>query len=74
MSRQKIRHQVRDANRQLDLGANPDLHSIQSWIEARHGRPITITQLDTIRGDDLCGMCATFEDRILVVHAPPKSS
>gem|GEM_PF-4906063 len=74
MNKQKIRRLVRNANRRLDLGPNPALSSIQQWIEATHGRPLTITQLDTIRGDDLCGMCATYKDRIVVVHAPPKSS
>ncbi|MDQ0278812.1 hypothetical protein QO003_003115 [Arthrobacter silviterrae] len=74
MNKQKIRRLVRNANRRLDLGPNPDLTTIQQWIEATHGRPLTITQLDTIRGDDLCGMCASYQDHILVVHAPPKSS
>lgn len=74
MNKQKIRRLVRNANRRLDLGPNPDLTTIQQWIEIEHGRPLTITQLETIRGDDLCGMCATYQDHILVVHAAPKSS
>ncbi|MCU6479812.1 hypothetical protein [Arthrobacter sp. A2-55] len=74
MNKPKIRRLVRNANRRLDLGSNPDIHTIQKRIETEHGRPLTITQLDTIRGDDLCGMCATYQDHILVVHAPPKSS
>lgn len=73
MNDRRIRHEVRVANRQLDLGAVPDLNSIKSWIETKRGRPITIMELPTLRGDDLCGMCVSYEHLDVVVHAPPRS-
>lgn len=69
----KIRHEARDANRQLELGDHPDLNSIKSWLEAKRGRPITIMELPTLRGDDLCGMFVSYERLDVVVHAPPRS-
>jgi hypothetical protein len=74
VSKLRIRRQVRLANRHLDLGPNPDLNSIQSLLEARRGRHITIEELPTMKGDDLCGLCMTYADYISVVHATPKSS
>jgi hypothetical protein len=74
VSKQKVRRLVHNANRLLDLGEHPDLNTIQKWLEAQRGRPVVIEQLDTIRGDDLCGMCVTYVDCVVVVHAPPRSS
>lgn len=74
MSDRKIRHVVKDVNRRLDLGPHPDLNSIKSWLEAKRGRPITIMELPTLRGDDLCGMFVAYEHLDVVVHAPPNST
>lgn len=73
MSDWKIRRTARDANRQLDLGAHPSLNSIKSSLEAARGRPITIMELPTLRGDDLCGLCVAYSSHDVVVHAPPRS-
>lgn len=70
----KIRHEARDANRQLELGNRPDLNSIKSWLEAKRGRPITIMELPTLHGNDLCGMFVSYEQLDVVVHAPPRST
>lgn len=70
----KIRHEARDANRQLELGDHPDLNSIKSWLEARRGRPITIIELPTLHGNDLCGLFVSYEHLDVVVHAPPRST
>lgn len=70
----KIRHEARDANHQLEVGDHPDLNSIKSWLEAKRGRPITIMELPTLRGDDLCGMFVSYEHLDVVVHAPPRST
>lgn len=73
MSDRKIRRTARDANRQLDLGAHTDLDSIKKSLEATRGRPITIMELPTLRGDDLCGLCVAYSSHDVVVHAPPRS-
>jgi hypothetical protein len=70
----KIRHEAWKANRQLDLGPNPSLHAIQSWIEAKCGRPILIMEQATLRGDDLCGWCILYQGINVVVHAPVRST
>lgn len=69
----KIRRIARQANRQLDLGAHPTLNSIKAWLESTRGRPITVIELQTLRGDDLCGLCVAYTDSDVVVHAPPRS-
>ena len=74
VSDRKIRHEAREASRQLDLGAHPDLHSIQTWLEAKNGRPITIVELPALNGEDLCGMYVSYEHLDVVVHAPPRSA
>ncbi|WP_170133075.1 hypothetical protein [Arthrobacter livingstonensis] len=74
MNNRKIRHDARAANRQLVLGAHPDLHAIQSWIEAKHGRPIVIIEQATLRGDDLCGWWVLHEGINVVLHAPVRST
>lgn len=73
MNDRKIRHEARDANRQLELGNRPDLNSIKSWLEAKRGRPITIMELPSLHGNDLCGMFVSYEHLDVVVHAPPRS-
>ncbi|UIK88976.1 hypothetical protein [Arthrobacter polaris] len=74
MSDRKIRRDAREANQGLQLDAHPDLHSIQAWLEAKTGRPITIVELPAMRGDDLCGMYVSYKDFDVVVHAPPRSA
>lgn len=74
MSDRKIRHEAREANRQLGLDAYPDLLSIQTWLEAKNGRPIAIVELPALNGDDLCGMYVSYKDFDVVVHAPPRSA
>ncbi|MGN5734693.1 hypothetical protein [Arthrobacter psychrochitiniphilus] len=74
MSDRKIRRTARDANRQLDLGAHTDLDSIKKSLETTRDRPITIMELPTLRGDDLCGLCVAYSSHDVVVHAPPRSS
>ncbi|MCQ9163961.1 hypothetical protein [Arthrobacter sp. STN4] len=74
MTSRALHHQAREANRRLKLGAHPDLQSIQSWLEAKRGKPITIMELPTLRGDDLCGFWLSHPHRDVVVYAPPKST
>ena len=74
MSDRKIRRDAREANKGLQLDAHPDLYSIQAWLEAKTGRPITIVELPAMRGDDLCGMYVSYEHLDVVVHAPPRSA
>lgn len=74
MNDRKIRRTAREANRKLDLGDHPNLDSIKSWLESSRGRPITVMELPTLRGNDLCGLCVAYANRDLVVHAPPRSS
>ncbi|WP_425864751.1 hypothetical protein [Arthrobacter sp. TWP1-1] len=74
MSDRKSRHDAKEANKGLQLGAHTNLNSIQSWLEAKTGRPITIVELPTLRGNDLCGMYVSYKDFDVVVHAPPRSA
>ena len=74
MSDRKIRHDAREANERLELGAHPDLSSIKAWLEAKTGRPITVVELPALGGDDLCGMYVSYKDHDVVVHAPPRSA
>lgn len=74
MNDRKIRNAARQALRQLDLGARPDLNSIKSWLEANRGRPITIVELPTLYGHELCGMCVAYENLDVIAHAPTSSS
>ncbi|WP_146070363.1 hypothetical protein [Arthrobacter sp. GMC3] len=74
MNDRRIRREAREANRQLELGPHPDLHSIQSWLEVKRGKPITIVELPALRGDDLCGLWVSYKGCDVVVHAPPESA
>lgn len=74
MNDHKIRHEARDANRHLELGPHPNLQSIQYWLETQRGKPITIVELPTLRGNDLCGLWVSYEGCDVVVHAPPESA
>lgn len=74
MSDRKVRHDAREANKSVKLGTHPSLNSIQAWLESTTGRPITIVELPTLRGNDLCGMFVSYKDFDVVVHAPPRSA
>lgn len=74
MTNRKIRSIVKSAIGRLELGEHPDLSSIQSWIEAKNGRPIVIGELSTLRGNDVCGLWFLHDGRDYVLHAPLNSS
>lgn len=74
MTNQRIRKISQEAIKQLELGDHPALSSIQSWIEAKNGRPIIIGELSTLSGNDVCGLWFLHEGRVYVLHAPLNSS
>lgn len=74
MNDRSIRRTARDAVQHMDLGHHPSLGSIKSWLETTRGRPITVMEVPSLRGDDLCGLCLAYVDLDVVVHATPKSS
>jgi hypothetical protein len=74
MNDRKIRRSVRETLDQLAFGDHPDLNSIKSWLETTRGRPITIVEMPTMRGDDICGLCFFYKNHDVVLHTPPKSS
>ncbi|MDJ0314596.1 hypothetical protein [Arthrobacter sp. H35-D1] len=74
MTTRKSRSTAQSAINRLELGEHPDLGDIQSWIEAKNGRPIVIGELSTLRGNDICGLWFLHEGRDYVLHAPLNSS
>ncbi|NVN00040.1 hypothetical protein [Arthrobacter sp. SDTb3-6] len=74
MTKRKTRNIVQRALSQLELGDHPGLSSIQSWIEAKNGRPIVIGELSTLRGNDICGFWFLHDGVDYVLHAPLNSS
>lgn len=74
MTNRRIRNIAQDAVKHLELGDHPDLSSIQSWIEAKSGRPIVIGELSILGGKDVCGLWFLHDGRDYVLHAPLNSS
>ena len=68
MSYREARRQATAANKQLDLGQQPTLATIQNAVETFRNRAIRIDEVPGLRRGEICGFWLVMEDEDRILH------
>jgi hypothetical protein len=74
MSYREARRQAAAANKQLDLGQQPTLATIQNAVETFRNRAIRIDEVPGLRRGEICGFWLVMEDEDRILHASTRSA